>query len=228
MSLVSPGEEDQGGKSSGRLTELQVFLKRAADRAAAEVSKQTGPYRSPAFFFARCLKAWPDFADLGAEEVTVRLDRELDDMFPSSPVPWVALGLPDQDSTGAVIDPRTDFLHCWNRVLKPLHLGGAVDEAAERADEKPIDMGGLFVHPSEAPVRRLVSICYYLAKRSPSCEFFVSCRDAGRSLGVSPTEANRLLDRLRDAGILERKPYSPKDRARRQAQGWRFLGIPKP
>jgi hypothetical protein len=222
VSRVSP--RGTAKESRSRLEPLRDFLRRAAARAADEMGRDSGVYRSPAWHFARCLKARPEFEGLTAEEATMRVDAEVEAMFPGVPVPWVELGLPDQDSEDAVIDPRTDFLSCWDKVTKPLHLGGAVDAAAEQADEKPVNLGDRFAHPADEPFRRLISICYYLGASSPERFFFLSCRDAGRVLGVSATAAMKLLDRAKNVGMLEAEHYTGQDKKKRKARTWRYVG----
>ena len=76
--------------------------------------------------------------------------------------------------------------------------------------------------------RRLVSLCYWLGERSQTEEFFLSCRDAGDVLDVSPQTANQLLRRAEKLGFIESAAaYSEKDRARRDARKWRFAAAPR-
>lgn len=172
--------------------------------------------------FARCLKAHPEFAHLDAEAATARLDVELDRMFPDCPAPWVKLGLPDFDSRGELGDPRTDFRAVWDSIDKPFRMGSKVHEAAERADEKPLDLGGRFGAPADAPFVRLLSVCYWLGRLAGG-DFYLSSRDAGEALGVSPTTANQLLHRAEELGFIEPVgAYTERERTRRKAREWRF------
>ena len=204
------------------------LLARAASRSTKELlrhlgSRRPADYRSPAWHFARCLKSRAELAGLDAEAATTCVDAELAEMYPESPNPWLDLGLQDFDSCNQLSDPRTDFISAWDTVESPYLLGSFVKEAARLADEKPVDLGGRFSHPGDVLLRRLVSLCYWLGQRSNGEEFFLSCRDAGDVLGVSPQTANQLLRRAEKAGLIAPTgTYSERDRARRDARKWRF------
>lgn len=205
------------------------LLARAASRSTKELlkhlgSRQPAHYRSPAWLFARCLKNHEGLARLDAEAATARIDAELAEMYPESPNPWLDLGLQDFDSTNQLSDPRTDFISAWATVESPYLLGSFVKEAAQLAEEKPLDLGARFSHAGDALLRRVASLCYWLGQRSHAEEFFLSCRDAGDALGVSPQTANQLLRRAERLGFIEpTATYSEKDRARRDARRWRFV-----
>jgi hypothetical protein len=208
------------------------LLARAASRSTKELLKHLGSrqpehYRSPAWLFARCLKNYEGFAHLDAETATARLDAELAQMYPESPNPWLDLGLQDFDSCNQLSDPRTDFISAWDTVESPYLLGSFVKEAARLAQENPLDLGARFGHAGDVLFRRLVSLCYWLGERSQTEEFFLSCRDAGDVLEVSPQTANQLLRRAEKLGFIESAAaYSEKDRARRDARKWRFAAAP--
>jgi len=209
------------------VSDLLRFLKRAAERSHREVLKYRNSedpkgYRSPAWLFARCLKERPEFRGLDAEAVTALIDVELEAQYPEHPAPWVALGLPDEDSKETLCDPRSDFLVVWNEVSKPFKPGSLVHEAAQCADEKPLDFGGRF-RAADAAFERLLTICYWLGRLSKDDEFFLGCRDAGDALGMSHMNASRLIQRAEKRGFLEPiGEYSKRDRARLQAKQWRF------
>ena len=211
----------------GEDSTLREFLKRAAGRSTKELLKHEGSarpeeYRGPAWMFARCLKGRKEFAGFDAEQATARVDAELEAMFPESPMPWLDLGLQDFDSRNQAVDPRTDFLSAWEAVTTPFRPGSFVQEAAQLARESPLDLGPRFSHPADVSFRRLVSLCYWLGQHSEG-EFFLSCRDAGDAVGISPTMANQLLRRAEKAGFIKAaRAYSDKDRARRDAKTWRF------
>jgi hypothetical protein len=210
--------------------QFRNLLARAASRSTKELLEHLGSrgptdYRSPAWLFARCLKSREELAGLDAEAATVYIDAELAEMYPESPNPWLNLGLQDFDSCNQLSDPRTDFIAAWDRIESPYLLGSFVKEAARQAEERPLDLGARFSHPGDALLRRLVSLCYWLGQRSHEEEFFLSCRDAGDVLGVSPQTANQLLRRAEKLGLIAPSgTYSEKDRARRDARRWRFVG----
>lgn len=208
------------------MSDLRRFLKRAAERSADEVvlhrgSPDSQDFRSPALLFARCLKSRPELSGLDAESATALIDEELDSMFPDHPAPWVALGLPDFDSREEQCDPRTDFLTVWDAISTPFRPGSLVHEAAQHADEKPLDFNGRF-RAADASFERLLSVCYWLGQLTKG-DFFLSCRDAGEVLGVSATNAGQLIRRAQKLGFLVSEgEYSRKDQARRRAKTWRF------
>ncbi len=212
---------------------LRHLLARAASRSTKELLKHLGSrqpehYRSPAWLFARCLKNHEGFAHLDAETATARIDAELAEMYPESPNPWLDLGLQDFDSCNQLSDPRTDFISAWDTVESPYLLGSFVKEAARLAEENPLDLGARFGHAGDVLLRRIVSLCYWLGERSQTEDFFLSCRDAGDVLDVSPQTANQLLRRAEKLGFIEPAGiYSEKDRARRDARKWRFAAAPR-
>ncbi len=211
------------------MSDLRRFFKRAAERSADEVIQHRGSpdprdFRSPALLFARCLKGRPEFSGLDSESATALIDEELDSMFPDLPAPWVALGLPDFDSREEQCDPRTDFITVWDEISTPFKPGSRVHEAAKLAGEKPLDFNGRF-RAADATLERLLSVCYWLGQPAKNGEFFLSCRDAGDVLGVSATTASQLLRRAEKLEFLAPVgEYSPKDRGRRHAKAWRFIG----
>ncbi|HBL30989.1 MAG TPA: hypothetical protein DD490_29520 [Acidobacteria bacterium] len=172
------------------------------------------------------MKDHDDLARLDAEAATARIDTELAEMYPESPNPWLDLGLQDFDSRNQQSDPRTDFISAWDAVESPYLLGSFVKEAARLAAENPLDLGVRFSRTGDALLRGLVSLCYWLGQRSTDGEFFLSCRDAGEALDVSPQTANQLLRRAGKLGFIEpAATYSEKDRARRDAKKWRFVAL---
>lgn len=217
-------------KEQGRVveSEFQKRLKRAAERSTEDLLKHRGSprpkdFRSPSLLFARCLKADPTLSGLDAEAATERIDQELDVMYPEHLAPWVALGLQDFDSRDQVCDPRSDFLTVWERITTPFQPGGPVHEAARAAEEKPLDLGNKFSRPPDALFRKFLSLCYWLGESSREGVFFLSCRDIGDVLNVSPITASQLCQRAQAAGFLEPVgSYTKKDRARRRAKSWRF------
>jgi len=216
----------------GERTRFRQLLSRAASRSTKELlehlgSRQPKDYRSPAWLFARCLKNSEELAGLDAETATACVDAELAEMFPESLNPWLDLGLQDFDSRNQLSDPRTDFISAWDTVESPYLLGSFVKEAARLAEERPLDLGARFSNSADALFRGLVSLCYWLGQRSNDGEFFLSCRDAGDALGISPQTANQLLHRAEKLGFIESAgTYSEKNRARREAKTWRSLAAP--
>jgi len=218
---------DRRSSASCVSSPLRDYLRRAAERSGAEVEKyRNSPvqseYRSPAFMFARALKARPEFSGLDAEAATTRVDRELDEMFPDHPAPWVALGLPDMDTREEkAMDPRMDFLGVWDSVRTPFDLDTVVDQAARLAKAERIELGGRFSHRNDRSFVELLNLCHCLGKIREG-PFYLSCRDAARVLGTNPTTASQLLRRAERTGFLSADKYEPRDRVGRKAKRWSF------
>jgi hypothetical protein len=209
---------------SSRLSDL---LRRAADRSRAEVKKHRGThvpgeYRSPAFMFARILKAEPEFSGLDAEAATALVDCELDKMYPECPAPWVALGLPDMDTREEkAMDPRTGFLGVWDTITTPFNVDHVVDQAARMAKTQRIDLGGRFAHRNDHSFVELLNLCHCMALLCKG-SFYLSCREAGRVLGINHATANQHLRRAMGSGFLRGEKYDERERANRKAKRWTF------
>lgn len=129
------------------------------------------------------------------------------------------------ETSSAILGPissrhgtRSSRRTCWVSFVK---------EAARLAEERPLDLGARFSSSADALFRGLVSLCYWLGQRSNDGEFFLSCRDAGDALGISPQTANQLLHRAEKLSFIESAgSYSEKNRARREAKTWRSLAAP--
>lgn len=92
-----------------------------------------------------------------------------------------------------------ELLVCWPLVKVPHGLTAA--EIAMLPDDEPLPQEA---EPfADAPLYvRLIRICRNFHRQSRGGRWFLSCRDAGRWLGVSHVRANRMLRALEAAGIL--------------------------
>ena len=71
-------------------------------------------------------------------------------------------------------------------------------------------------------LRLLVALCRELQRSAGGGPFYLSCRTAGRLLGVDYSTANRWLFLMANDGILE--VAEPGNRAQRKAARYRYLG----
>ncbi len=85
----------------------------------------------------------------------------------------------------------------------------AIPEVAREYDQQPLQL--------------LVALCRELQRSAGSGPFYLSCRTAGRLLGVDHTTANRWLFLMISDGILE--IAEPGDRAKRKAARYRYLPV---
>ena len=121
--------------ASAEWAELLRSVQEAA-KACHRAVATPRPYRSPTWVLAWRLSRHPKFVELEQDEAVELLDRAFGELGCSDPesVEWTAL-LPSRDSRGNEIEPRDDFLACWNSCRK---AGiGALAEAYDRASRSP-------------------------------------------------------------------------------------------
>ena len=86
-----------------------------------------------------------------------------------------------------------DFLQGWPLVKFPKGQG-LLDEACRAATaSEPPGWAGRFEQPE---LRLLASLCREIQRLNPGRPFFLSCRDAGRLVGVSKEKAGQWLKLL--------------------------------
>lgn len=76
-----------------------------------------------------------------------------------------------------------------------------MDGVLENLPELPPDMNGIGDFGERGD--RLLQICLGLSNRSADGVFFLGCRKAGEELGMSHTEAARLLQAFVGRGLLK-------------------------
>jgi hypothetical protein len=109
---------------------------------------------------------------------------------------WFALALPvigtkDWSTTWS------DFVHAWKQIRFP---AGRCFQAAVAAAENDIPA---VAYRYDGNLRRLVSLCWHLQAQQLGRPFPLSCRKAGKFLGVSHVQAWRDLRTLEFDGILK-------------------------
>lgn len=112
----------------------------------------------------------------------------------------------------------SDFTIAWSNVKWA--VGQSFKMAAAAADRAPIppiaeQLG------YEGYLLRLTSLCWQLQLQAGSRPFPLGCREAGEFLGVSKSEANRLLRTLEFDGVLRLVKKGTK--ASKKANEWRFI-----
>jgi len=128
------------------------------------------------FDFARRLKAIPEIAALEAQQLLPVMQE------------WHTRALP-YIGTRPSSESWLDFLVAWERVILP--HGAGLAEALERAKLLPVESLPLAVRALGDEASLLARLC--LALGDGGRTFFLGCRDAGRLIGKSHAEANKLL-----------------------------------
>jgi hypothetical protein len=167
----------------------------------------TGPGRRnrQVFELARAIKAQPDLADAAPDDLLPIVKR------------WHTLALPNI-TTKEFAETWIDFLQAWPRVKIP--KGATMMSIMRKALECPMPKAA--ARYEEEPLRRLVALCCQLDREANGGRFFLSCRTAGKLLGVTHVQANRWLFLLDHDKVV--KQLNKGDRARRQAAEYRYLG----
>ncbi|WP_442485888.1 hypothetical protein [Aeoliella sp. SH292] len=215
-----PGEHtDHGGtRSQTEITEAintdGVFLEKIegnpndqiAQAIALTLPRGPGRRHQQVFELCRALKAIPDLSDTEPAQLKPIVQR------------WHRDALPMMN-TKAFEETWIDFLKGWPNVLYPLGkepMALVFDRA--RCAETPIEAE----HFEQPELRLLVAICRELQRGAPSRPFYLSCRTAGRLLGVDHTTASRWLFLLEAEGVLA--VVEKGDRRTRKASRFRYLG----
>ena len=113
---------------------------------------------------------------------------------------WFALAV-DKVETKDIDITYSDFKHSFAKATVPLGLN-VVDLAASKID--PSDLCPVASQYEGQAMRQLVSLCFELSKvNADEGKFFLSCHDAGPRLKVTPMQVWRLLNALREDGVIE-------------------------
>jgi hypothetical protein len=101
---------------------------------------------------------------------------------------------------GSTSETRIDFLKAWPRVKFPKGKE-PMSDIVSRARLAPLlpEAAGY----EQEGLRFLVALCRELQRSAGDGAFYLSCRTAGRLLGVDHTTANRWMFLLVQDGILE-------------------------
>ncbi len=101
--------------------------------------------------------------------------------------------------TKAFTETWTDFIIAWQRIAVP--FGYTFSQAIERAQAMPLPEVAL--NYDEEHVQFLVAVCSSFQHFRGSEPFYLSCRKAGEAIGVSKSDASRLLKMLVFDDVLE-------------------------
>ena len=158
------------------------------------------------FELARGLKAIPELADKKAGELRLYVKA------------WHEQSI-DNIATKPFTETWIDFLKAWPRVKYP--KGEDLMTAIfERASLQPIPE--VAQEYDQRSLQLLVALCRELQRSAGDGPFYLSCRTAGRLLGIDHTTASRWLFLMCSDGILEVAGLG--DRARLIARRYRYLG----
>jgi hypothetical protein len=138
------------------------------------------------FELARALKAIPHLADAPVRDLRPHVER------------WHRLALPFI-STKPLEDTLADFTRAWPLVKYPKgdEPMNEVFSRAVTADLPPDAEQYESVH-----IKQLVGLCRELQRAAGDAPFYLSCRTAGRLLGVDHMSANRWLFLLQHDGLI--------------------------
>jgi hypothetical protein len=109
----------------------------------------------------------------------------------------------------------SDFTLAWE---KPLTTGFFA-AAAVAADG--VVLGGL-AGMYDGPLCRLAKLVASLQEQAGERPFYLSCRKAGKYLGVGKTDANKMLNTLKANGVL--LLVTKGEKATGKASVWRYIG----
>ncbi len=110
-----------------------------------------------------------------------------------------------------------DFNHVWTRVRHPAQ-DDLLKAQFEIAKQQPLP--AVAMQFESTTIRQLVGLCWQLQLTAGRSPFFLSCRSAGRLLGIDHMTAARCLEGLVSQGVLiETKKGSP---ASMKATRYRF------
>ncbi len=132
-------------------------------------------------------------------------------------IDWHRLALP-YIRTKPFDETWADFATAWGRIKRP--AGASLAAAIAAADAAPLPAAA---KKYDTPAyRRLVAVCRQLAAQWGAKPFPLGCCIAGESIGVSKTEANRMLKTLQFDGIIQL--VTKGCTASGRASEWRYVG----
>lgn len=183
-----------------------LSLCKSADEALqATIPSHQGQRNRALFEFARHLKGMPRYCNGSADQL-----RAIVQQWHQRALPFVATK--EFDETWA------EFVYGWDRVKFPKG-GDAWAEACRRveASEPPPEASRY----TDDRLRLLCGVCFQLQRLVGDQPFYLSCRSAGKGVGVSAPVANRFLHLLVHDGVLRVMVPS----TTRKATRYRYGGI---
>ena len=178
----------------------QCFDSQIEDAIAGTLPTGSGQRNGQLFAFARILKGF--LRHLDRDEL-----RQLVRIWHQRALPFIRTK--DFDESWA------DFAIAWEKVKHPAgrSLQAALDAATNQLPQEALPYGD--------QLRYLVSICCQLQKQWGESPFPLGCRTAGVALGISKTQANRLLKVLVLDGVLSL--VTKGDKKSTKASEWRYI-----
>lgn len=185
---------------------VQEVNERIEEAVAATQPSDVGQRRNCIWLFARMVAGIPGVTPAD-EDRAIRMWHQL-----ALPV----IGTKSFDAT------RFDFMDARESVRFPLGDGGdIVASALLAADSRPLpECASRY---EDAELRRLVGLCAELQRGHGDAPFFLSCRVAGRVLGIGHADASRDLRGLCRDGVLREVERPPRGTGR--AIRYRFVGM---
>ncbi len=209
------GDGSNGSNVADVLTPCQSVLSqpgvRRAVALAIRLTVPTGAGRRNRAVFNLCrhLKGIPELAGMPAQALHPVVQE------------WHARAL-KAVRTQEFADTWADFLHAWAAFKAD---AGVMDALYRRAIERPPPPFAAERYGPESKATHLAALCRELQDGAGKDRcFYLSCREAGRLLGVSHVRASRYLNMLVADGVLA--PGEPADRAQRRANEYRYVGGP--
>jgi hypothetical protein len=123
-------------------------------------------------------------------------DEDLERIFEK----WYSLSLPFLKSEESRSQYFEKFLCKIDAALRPLDENALKVAWAKSQTEPPPKIAAEFRSPT---TRKLISFCYQLQLLAGAGNFYLSCRDAGRFLGISHNQGSELLNTLVQKKVLE-------------------------
>jgi hypothetical protein len=180
--------EDIDSKKGGLLENDNIYTNNQIKKAILTTLPKSENQRNRKIFeFCRRLKAIPEFADCKAKQVKSIVNNW-------HKMALSVIGTKPFDKTWA------DFVYGWDRVKWPQGddtLKKAVELALDAKDRPEAEQY------DSIEVQLLIRVCYELQQLQGEEAFWLSCHSAAGILGVSHTEANKMLQMLVADEILK-------------------------
>jgi hypothetical protein len=203
---TSKGKEREGESAGGRIAFAPVVELSVEEAILSSLPTGPGQRHRQVFEFARRLKAVPSLADQPGKLLRKYVEEWHRRAFSAI-------------STKPFEETWIDFLKAWENVRCP-YGDGILTTAFEKAcrDGLP-ELTNDYDQPE---VLLLAGLCRELQRGAGDRPFFLSCRDAGRLLGVTHTRANRWLFLLAQDEVIEEVEKGTNDG--RLASRYRYRG----
>ncbi|TWT42659.1 bifunctional DNA primase/polymerase [Botrimarina hoheduenensis] len=181
------GEGEGREKYDSEQRDFTIYVELTVEEAiAGSLPTDGGQRHRQVFEFARRLKAVPDLAELPGRELRQYVQE------------WHRRAY-RAINTKPFEETWIDFLKAWQNVRTP-YGGGVLSTAFARACRAGLPE--VAQHYEQSEVQLLAGLCRELQRGAGDQPFYLSCRNAGRLLGVDHKQANRWLYLLVADGLL--------------------------